>query len=83
VYAELLPQLAAASAEWVQFDEPILVTDPRRPHWPALSRAYERLAAVAGRVETTVATYFDVLGIAVRPSVDGIAVDLTGPSANP
>ena len=85
VYADLLPQLAAAGAEWVQLDEPILVTDLPPATLAAAARAYERLAAVAGRPKLLVATYFDVLGDALpvlrSAPVDGIAVDLTGPAA--
>jgi 5-methyltetrahydropteroyltriglutamate--homocysteine methyltransferase len=84
-YAELLPQLAAAGAEWVQLDEPILVTDLPPATLAAVARAYERLAAVSGRPKLLVATYFDVLGDALpvlrSAPIDGIAVDLTGPAA--
>jgi 5-methyltetrahydropteroyltriglutamate--homocysteine methyltransferase len=84
-YAELLPQLAAAGAEWVQLDEPILVTDLPPATLAAVARAYDRLAAVTGRPKLLVATYFDVLGAALpvlrAAPIDGIAVDLTGPAA--
>ena len=84
-YAELLPQLAAAGVEWVQLDEPILVTDLPPATLAAVARAYERLGGVAGRPKLLVATYFDVLGDALpvlrSAPVDGIAVDLTGPAA--
>ena len=81
VYEELLPRLAPA--EWVQLDEPILVTDLPRSTLTAVARAYERLAAVPGRPKLLVATYFDVLGDALpvlrRAPVEGVAVDLTAP----
>jgi 5-methyltetrahydropteroyltriglutamate--homocysteine methyltransferase len=84
-YAELLPRLAAAGVEWVQLDEPILVTDLPAATLAAVARAYERLSGVAGRPKLLVATYFDVLGDALpvlrSAPVDGIAVDLTGPAA--
>jgi 5-methyltetrahydropteroyltriglutamate--homocysteine methyltransferase len=84
-YAELLPQLAAAGVEWVQLDEPILVTDLPPATLAAVARTYERLGGVAGRPKLLVATYFDVLGEALpvlrSAPVDGIAVDLTGPAA--
>ena len=84
-YAELLPQLAAAGVEWVQLDEPILVTDLPPATLAAVASAYERLGSVAGRPKLLVATYFDVLGDALpvlrSAPVDGIAVDLTGPAA--
>ena len=84
-YAELLPRLAAAGVEWVQLDEPILVTDLPPATLTAVASAYERLGGVAGRPKLLVATYFDVLGDALpvlrSAPVDGIAVDLTGPAA--
>jgi 5-methyltetrahydropteroyltriglutamate--homocysteine methyltransferase len=84
-YAELLPRLAAGGADWVQLDEPILVTDLPAATLAAVARAYERLGAVPGRPKLLVATYFDQLGDALgvlrSALVDGLAIDLTGPAA--
>jgi 5-methyltetrahydropteroyltriglutamate--homocysteine methyltransferase len=79
VYAELLGKLAAAGAEWVQLDEPMLVGDigdAKR----AYSRAYEVLRAAAPKLKLLVATYFGGLGenlsLAAALRVDGLHVDL-------
>ena len=43
VYAELLDELEAAGAEWVQLDEPAFVQDRSAAELDALARAYDRL----------------------------------------
>ena len=83
VYEHLLPRLAGA--EWVQLDEPILVTDVPPATLAAAARAYRPLAAVANRPKVLVATYFAELGDALpvlrNAPVEGIAIDFTGPAA--
>jgi 5-methyltetrahydropteroyltriglutamate--homocysteine methyltransferase len=64
VYAELLAALTAAGAEWVQLDEPALVSEsietPRKTVLQATAHAYELLSAVPARprasVRSTVST---------------------------
>jgi len=60
VYAELLAELHAAGAPWVQLDEPCLVLDLAPETRRAYQAAYERLGACGPRV--LVATYFGDLG---------------------
>lgn len=60
VYARLLEQLAAQGVEWVQIDEPILVTELDSTWQHALNLAYHRLKG--SRVKLLLATYFGVLG---------------------
>ncbi len=85
LYAELLPALAAAGAEWVQLDEPVLVLDQPAPVLAAADRALRSLAGVAGRPKILLASYFDRLGDAlpmlVASPVEGLAMDFTGPAA--
>jgi len=85
LYAELLRQLRQAGAEWVQLDEPALVTDQPPAVLAATARAYETLAATSERPKILVASYFDRLGEALpvlaRTAVDGLALDLVGPAA--
>ncbi|MDT5135987.1 MAG: 5-methyltetrahydropteroyltriglutamate--homocysteine methyltransferase, partial [Mycobacterium sp.] len=58
IYSELLSLLADSGTQWVQFDEPALVTDIS-PDAPALAEAvYNALGAVANRPAIYVATYF-------------------------
>jgi 5-methyltetrahydropteroyltriglutamate--homocysteine methyltransferase len=79
VYGEVLARLAAAGADWVQLDEPCLVTDLDQVVHHALRRAYEALAA-AGPARLLLATYFGGLGdnldLAAGLAVDGLHVDL-------
>jgi 5-methyltetrahydropteroyltriglutamate--homocysteine methyltransferase len=79
VYGEVLARLGAAGADWVQLDEPCLVTDLDQVAHHALRRAYEALAA-AGPARLLLATYFGGLGdnldLAAGLAVDGLHVDL-------
>ncbi|MGF6724524.1 5-methyltetrahydropteroyltriglutamate--homocysteine methyltransferase [Paraburkholderia sp. GAS41] len=59
VYAELLATLAAHGVEWVQIDEPMLVTELSREWHQAYVTAYEALAN--GKVKLLLATYFGQL----------------------
>jgi 5-methyltetrahydropteroyltriglutamate--homocysteine methyltransferase len=81
VYAELLDELEAAGAEWVQLDEPAFVQDRSPAELAALAHAYERLGQQAARPKLLVSSYFDHLGdalaVLVRSPVDGVGLDLT------
>lgn len=59
VYAELLATLAAQGVEWVQIDEPILVTELAADWQKAFTTAYQALAT--GKVKLLLATYFGQL----------------------
>ncbi|WP_144206273.1 5-methyltetrahydropteroyltriglutamate--homocysteine S-methyltransferase [Mycobacterium tilburgii] len=80
IYSELLSLLADNGAQWVQIDEPALVTD-MSPDAPALAEAvYTALGAVSNRPAIYVATYFgdprDSLAALARTPVEAIGVDL-------
>jgi 5-methyltetrahydropteroyltriglutamate--homocysteine methyltransferase len=81
VYAELLDELEAAGAEWVQLDEPAFVQDRSPAELDALARAYDRLGRVPARPKLLVSSYFDhlgdALGVLAGAPVDGIGLDLT------
>ncbi|MFG2629135.1 5-methyltetrahydropteroyltriglutamate--homocysteine S-methyltransferase [Streptomyces sp. NPDC048473] len=85
VYAEVLADLHAAGARWVQLDEPALVQDRTPAELNAAARAYRDLGALADRPKLLVASYFDRLGEALavlaKAPVDGLALDFTGPAA--
>ncbi|MGA4843911.1 5-methyltetrahydropteroyltriglutamate--homocysteine S-methyltransferase [Streptomyces sp. G45] len=85
VYAEVLADLRAAGAEWVQLDEPALVQDRSPGELNAAARAYRDLGALTDRPKLLVASYFDRLGEALpvlaKAPVDGLALDFTGPAA--
>ena len=81
VYAELLDELEAAGADWVQLDEPAFVQDRSRAELDALARAYDRLGRSGDRPKLLVSSYFDhlgdALGVLAGAPVDGIGLDLT------
>lgn len=78
-YIALLEQLAAEQIEWVQIDEPILVTE-LDPEWQrAFVTAYDALNS--GKVKLLLATYFgqlqDNLALAAQLPVQGLHIDAT------
>ncbi|MEU5435123.1 5-methyltetrahydropteroyltriglutamate--homocysteine S-methyltransferase [Streptomyces sp. NPDC020719] len=85
VYAEVLADLRAAGAEWVQLDEPALVQDRTPAELAAATRAYEVLGSLIDRPKLLVASYFDRLGDALpvlaKAPVDGLGLDFTGAAA--
>ncbi|MYX97773.1 5-methyltetrahydropteroyltriglutamate--homocysteine S-methyltransferase [Streptomyces sp. SID486] len=85
VYAEVLADLRAAGAGWVQLDEPALVQDRTAAELDAAARAYRDLGALTDRPRLLVASYFDRLGDALpvlaKAPVDGLALDFTEAAA--
>ncbi|MFJ8713544.1 5-methyltetrahydropteroyltriglutamate--homocysteine S-methyltransferase [Streptomyces violaceus] len=85
VYAEVLADLRAAGAEWVQLDEPALVQDRTPAELNAAERAYRDLGALTDRSKLLVASYFGRLGNALpvlaKAPVEGLAVDFTESAA--
>jgi 5-methyltetrahydropteroyltriglutamate--homocysteine methyltransferase len=77
VYAQLLDELAAQGVEWVQVDEPVLVTELDADWQHAFNTAYHALKAC--RVKLLVATYFGKLQenmyLAANLPVAGLHVD--------
>ncbi|MET9138003.1 5-methyltetrahydropteroyltriglutamate--homocysteine S-methyltransferase [Streptomyces parvulus] len=86
VYAEVLADLRAAGADWVQLDEPALVQDRTPAELNAAERAYRELGALSDRPKLLVASYFDRLGDALpvlaKAPVEGIALDFTEAAAD-
>jgi len=77
VYAELLETLAAQGVEWVQIDEPLLVTELDADWQHAFNTAYHQLKA--SRIKILIATYFGQLQenkyLAANLPVAGLHVD--------
>ena len=77
VYAELLDTLAAQGAEWVQIDEPILVTELGADWQHAFNTAYHHLKTA--RIKILLATYFGELAenkyLAANLPVAGLHID--------
>ena len=78
LYATVLARLEEAGAEWVQIDEPILVTDLTDRQRRALTRAYAKLGRAGPKV--MLATYFggleNNLSLAASLPVAGLHIDL-------
>lgn len=77
VYAQLLDTLAAQGVEWVQVDEPLLVTELDADWQHAFNTAYHQLKSC--RVKILLATYFGPLQenkyLAANLPVAGLHVD--------
>lgn len=84
VYAELLGRLSAAGAEWVQLDEPALVSEsidaPRAAILDAVARAYATLGDLDTRPAIFVAAPYgsldDALPVLAASPVDALGIDL-------
>ncbi len=76
-YAALLELLGSKKLEWVQIDEPVLVTDLTQQWKDALSEAYQTLANCPLKI--LLATYFgrlqDNLSLICSLPVDGLHLD--------
>ncbi|MGW5727640.1 5-methyltetrahydropteroyltriglutamate--homocysteine S-methyltransferase [Nocardia beijingensis] len=81
LYRELLRRLAVAGAEWVQIDEPVLVTDLTAEEIGLVQVTYEELAEATERPAILVATYFGQPGAALAAlasiGIEGVALDFT------
>jgi 5-methyltetrahydropteroyltriglutamate--homocysteine methyltransferase len=77
VYSELLETLAARGVEWVQVDEPILVTELDADWQHAFNTAYHHLKS--SRIKLLVASYFGTLQenlyLAANLPVAGLHID--------
>jgi 5-methyltetrahydropteroyltriglutamate--homocysteine methyltransferase len=87
VYAELLELLADQGVEWVQLDEPVLVTDIVDNAAELAERTYRLLGGLKKRPALFVATYFgeltDALPALARTPVEAIGIDLVAGSVAP
>ncbi|CEP11738.1 hypothetical protein [Parasitella parasitica] len=78
LYIDLLKQLEAAGAEWVQIDEPALVLDLPDSVKAAFEEAYKTINA-ATSINTLVAAYFGRVEANISgliPHVNGVHLDL-------
>ena len=80
VYTQMLEKLAAAGAEWVQIDEPVLALDANPATQAALRQTYEAFARLASKPKIVLATYFGSLRpnatVAYNLPVDALHIDL-------
>ena len=85
VYIEIISFLKSQGVEWIQFDEPFLVTDLSQTQKDAFTRAYSVIRKEFPELKFMVATYFGEVGdnmeTLLQLPVDAIHVDLVrGPS---
>ncbi|ALS26636.1 5-methyltetrahydropteroyltriglutamate-- homocysteine methyltransferase [Paenibacillus sp. 32O-W] len=78
VYAQLLGELEAAGAEWVQIDEPALAGDLEAGDWKLLQEVYAALRQAAPKLNVMLQTYFDAVdnvGALLEMPVAGVGLD--------
>ncbi|MGS2805638.1 5-methyltetrahydropteroyltriglutamate--homocysteine S-methyltransferase [Nocardia sp. MW-W600-9] len=82
LYQDLLARLAEAGAQWVQIDEPVLVTDLTEAEIGLVRDTYTALSAAQDRPAMLVATYFGqpdgALAALADTGIEGVALDVTG-----
>ncbi|HVY03385.1 MAG TPA: 5-methyltetrahydropteroyltriglutamate--homocysteine S-methyltransferase [Caulobacterales bacterium] len=80
VYGEVLRELSAAGAQWVQIDEPCLALDLSAAERNALTHAYDMLSEAAPGLKIMLASYFGAFGAnlatALALPVAGLHLDL-------
>ena len=81
VYEEILRQLKALGAEWVQIDEPILSFELSSDWQTAFLQAYRTLRSAVPETKLLLATYFGELRenipLAVKLPIDALHLDVT------
>lgn len=66
-FREVIAELKAAGASWIQFDEPTLVTDLKSHQLEAFTKAYAELESSLSGFDVLVETYFaDIPGDAYK-----------------
>ena len=86
-YEQLLAELHAAGAQWVQLDEPALAADRTAAELEALRRAYHRLGSLSARPRgLLVSTYFgeigDALAVLAQSPIEAIGLDFVAGPGN-
>ncbi|HVI45909.1 MAG TPA: 5-methyltetrahydropteroyltriglutamate--homocysteine S-methyltransferase [Chitinophaga sp.] len=79
-YIQLLTELLAAGAQWVQLDEPMLVTDLEPATGELYRKAYTAISEALPGLKILLTTYFDSLGdntnLALELPVQALHIDL-------
>lgn len=80
VYIEILKSLADKGAEWIQFDEPFLVTDLTEKEKDAFTFCYNEIRKHFPQIKILITTYFEGLrdnaSLAAFLPVDALHIDL-------
>lgn len=78
-YAQILTRFQELSAEWVQFDEPALVTDLTEEDRALFVQLYQNILDQKGQVKVLLQTYFgdirDIYQQVIDLAFDGIGLD--------
>ncbi|MGH2771599.1 MAG: 5-methyltetrahydropteroyltriglutamate--homocysteine S-methyltransferase [Actinomycetota bacterium] len=86
LYEKLCEKAEWNGAEWIQFDEPVLIGDRTAEELAALTGIYRRLSQTAQRPNILVNTYFDHVGEAYPVlrdlPVEGIGLDFVHGALN-
>ncbi|WP_312099377.1 5-methyltetrahydropteroyltriglutamate--homocysteine S-methyltransferase [Niallia sp.] len=61
LYAQILKELEAEGVEWLQIDEPYLVTDVTKREWQITEHIYHTLQEVAPELKVILQTYFEAV----------------------
>src|SRR5829696_6923502 len=77
VYAEAIQRLASGGAQWIQIDEPVLVTDLSPADLAAVTRAYTVLGEAKGPAKLLLQTAYGHVGEAY-PTLAALPVDAIG-----
>ncbi|MBK1855589.1 5-methyltetrahydropteroyltriglutamate--homocysteine S-methyltransferase [Verrucomicrobiaceae bacterium 5K15] len=81
LYGELLEQLSAAGAEWIQLEEPVLADDLSAAQHAAIVRTYMKLGQHKGGSRLLLASYYGSvrgkLNTLFTLPIDGVHLDIT------
>lgn len=78
LYSEVFTQLAAAGAEWIQVDEPILVRTTNNDDLNIFKQVYQQIKAAVPGLKILLQTYFesvDCYADLIKLPVDGFGLD--------
>jgi 5-methyltetrahydropteroyltriglutamate--homocysteine methyltransferase len=80
VYIDIISELIKAGAEWIQIDEPILVTDLSLEDIDSFKKIYKLILSNKGKVKILLQTYFgdvrDVYSEITKLDFDGVGLIL-------
>lgn len=80
IYIQILQQLEAAGAKWIQIDEPFLALDLEANEKDLYKEVFEKLSQATKELKILVASYFEALedntDLALNLPVDALHIDL-------
>ncbi len=80
IYIDILQELAARGAKWIQLDEPCLTLDLTENEQIAFQQAYQKIKKAVPNLNILVATYFECTGeniyVATTLDIDALHLDL-------